>query len=133
MSGIAAFGTHIWDGTNVLTHVSSISGGGVTLDLEDTTAHDSTGAWEESVGTVLRSGVITIEINYDPSDPRHKEILARIIARVPITTYEIHMPGGEIWDYASMWVVSFEPAAPATGKLTSTITMKPSGVVTPPA
>jgi hypothetical protein len=133
MSGLAAYGTHLWDGTNDLTHVVSISGGGVTLDLEDTTAHDSTGAWEEAVGTVLRSGVITIEINYDPSDARHKEILTRIIARTPITTYEIHMPGGEVWDYAAMLVTGFDPAMPATGKLTSTITMKPTGVVTPPA
>ena len=134
MAGTAAYGTHLWDGTNILTHVTNISGGGVSLDLEDTTAHDSTGAWEESVATILRSGLITIEINYEPGDARHKELITRMIARTPVTTYEIHMPNGEVWAYTGgIYVTGFTQGAPVAGKLTATVTLKPTGTIVPPA
>ena len=133
MAGEAAFGTHLYDGTNELTHVTNISGGGLSLDLEDVTAHDSTGAFEESVATILRSSEIRLEINYEPGDARHKEIIARLIARTPVTTYEIHMPNGEVWDYAGVYVTGFEPSEPHAGKISAVVTIKPTGVVTPPA
>ena len=131
--GIAAFGTQFKKGSTVITKITNISGGGVTLDVEDTTAHDSTSGFEEAVPTVLRSGEIKLDINYTPNDATHKQLIADMIAKTLVTTYTMVMPGGEVWAYAGAYVTNFEPAAPHAGKLTATITIKPTGVVTPPA
>lgn len=133
MAGIAAFGTQVRKGATVLANVTNISGGGITLDIEDTTAHDSTSGFEENVGTVLRSSEIKIDLNYDPSNATHKQLLTDLIAKTLITTYTIVEPGGEVWAYAGMRVTAFDPANPHAGKITSTVTLRPTGVVTPPA
>jgi len=134
MAGIAAYGTQFLKGAVPVTNISSISGGGLSLDLEDTTAHDSTDAFEESVATILRSSEIRLDLNYDPSDATHKELIADMIAKLPIMDYTVKLPAGEVWTYTGgAYVTGFDQASPHAGKLTSTATIKPTGVVTPPA
>ena len=131
--GIAAFGTKFKKGATEITNIATISGGGVTLDIDDTTAHDSTASWEEHVATILRSSAIVLELNYEPSDATHKQLLTDMIAKNLITTYTVVMPNGEIWAYAGAHVVGFVPSEPHAGKISATVTIKPTGVVTPPA
>ena len=133
MSGNAAFGTQFKKGATVLARVTNITGGGLTLDVEDVTAHDSTSAFEEVVATILRSPQIRLDINYDPSNATHKQLLTDMIAKTKVTTYTIVFPGGEVWAYAGAYVTGFDPSEPVAGKVAATVTIKPSGVVTPPA
>ena len=133
MTGDAAFGTQFKKGATVLARVTNISGGGVSLDVEDVTAHDSTDGFEEVVATILRSPEIRLEINYDPSNATHKQLLTDMIAKTPVTTYTIVFPGTEIWAYAGAYVTGFEPSEPVAGKISAVVTIKPTGVVTPPA
>jgi len=133
MAGNAAFGTQFKKGTTVLARVTNITGGGLTLDVDDVTAHDSTSAFEEVVATILRSSEIKLDINYDPSNATHKQLLTDMIARTKVTTYTIVFPSGEVWSYAGAYVIGFDPSEPVAGKVAATVTIKPTGVVTPPA
>ena len=133
MSGNAAFGTQFKKGATVLARVTNITGGGLTLDVDDVTAHDSTGAFEEVVATILRSSEIKLDINYDPSNATHKQLLTDMIAKTKVTNYTIVFPNAEVWAYAGAYVVGFDPSEPVAGKIAATVTIKPTGVVTPPA
>ena len=133
MSGLSAFGTQFLKGVTPITNIATISGGGISLDLEDVTAHDSTDAFEDAVVTVLRSGEIRLELHYDPSDATHKQLIADMIAKTLVTTYTIVLPNGEVWAYAGAYVTGFDPSEPHAGKMSATVTIKPTGVVTPPA
>ena len=78
MAGLAGYGAQLLlsDGDaapeyNVVANVTSITGPALSLDVEDVTSHDSTAAWEEVVPTIIRSGELTLEINYNPASPMH--------------------------------------------------------------
>jgi predicted secreted protein len=133
MSGLAAFGTALKRGATTVASVNSIAGGGIKLDLEDVTAHDSTSGFEESVATILRSSEIKVDINYDPDNATHKALIADMVAKTKVTDFTIVLPGGQIWAYAGAFVTGFEPSEPHNGKISASVTIKPSGVVTPPA
>ena len=134
MAGVAAFGTAFKKGATTIANVTNISGPGLSVDTEDVTAHDSTGAWEEVVATIVRSGEIKLEINYDPSEATHKYavngLLYDLANKTDVTTYTLVFPGPITWSFAHAFVTGFEPGAPHEGKLTATVTIKPSGVVT---
>jgi predicted secreted protein len=79
MAGIAGLGAELLlgDGAsspnfNLVANVTSIGGPALALDTEDVTAHDSTGGWEEVVPTILRTGEVTLDINYDPASQMHR-------------------------------------------------------------
>ena len=134
MAGIAAFGTQFKKGAVAFANVTNISGPGLSLDTEDVTAHDSTGAWEEVVATIVRSGEITLDINYDPSNATHKYIadglLYDLVNKTDVTTFTLVFPGPVTWSFAHAFVTGFEPGAPHEGKLTASVKIKPSGVTT---
>lgn len=133
MGGLAAFGTALKRGATTVASVNSISGGGIKLDMEDVTAHDSTGGFDEKVATILRSSEIKVDINYDPDNATHKALIADMIAKTKVTDFTIVLPGGQIWAYAGAYVTGFDPSEPVAGKLSASVTITPSGVVTPPA
>jgi len=116
-----------------IANVRNISGPGISLDTEDATTHDSTNAWEEVVPTVLRTGDLTLEIVYDPSDDTHDEasdlgLLAKI-ANKTLTNFKITWPDAVEWSFAA-YVRSFEPGAPHDGSLTASVGLKISGAPT---
>ena len=131
----AAYGTTfaVNAGTAV-AYIRSISGPGLSLDVADVTAHDSTGAWEEVVGTILRSGEITMEIAYDPANATHKNAangwLALLVARA-VTTFVLTLPTAAAFT-GSGWVTGFEPSAPHDGALTANLKYKPTGALVTP-
>jgi hypothetical protein len=64
MTKYAAYGTTFGvTGGTVIAQVKSVSGPGIKLDTVDVTTHDSTGGWEEVVGTILRSGEVKLNWN----------------------------------------------------------------------
>ena len=130
MPGKAAYGTTITGSVSgLVAAVTNISGPGLSLDTADVTAHDSAGAWEEVVATIIRSGEMSLDINFDPAAITHKALLARLIAR----TTEVWTIGGAmgVWSFAG-YLVGFEPGAPHEDKLTASIRIKPTTTVTVP-
>lgn len=131
MSKYAAFGTQLLRGAVPIAAVRSISGPGLTLDTEDVTSHDSTEAWEEVVATILRSGEISLEIEYDPAAATHKNASGGLLydlAQRASTTWSIKFPDTAVttWSFTA-FVTGFEVDAPHDGALTANVTMKITG------
>jgi predicted secreted protein len=116
-----------------IAQVRNISGPGLSLDVEDVTTHDSTGAWEEVVATVLRSGEITLDLVWDPATPTHSNGvgLLAVMPRRATRNFKVIFPdaASTTWSFAAE-VVNFEPDAPHDGALTSSVTLKLTGEVT---
>ena len=131
MAKYAAYGTLLKRAGTTIANVQNISGPGLVLDVEDVTSHDSTGAWEEVVGTILRSGEISLDIVYDPNTATHKNaaggLLADLIARTQVA-YTLVFPSTATvtWSFNAL-VTGFEPSAPHDGALTAAVKMKING------
>ena len=80
MTKYASFGTVLKRGATPIAQVLDISGPGLSADTEDVTSHDSTGGWEEHVVTVLRTGDVSFDIEYDPNAATHKNAAAGLLA-----------------------------------------------------
>ncbi len=127
----AAFGIALKKGGVAYANVTNISGPGLSLDVEDVTGHDSTAAWEEVVGTILRSGEMTVDIVYDPADVTHKYaaggILYDLVQRTAIAlTMEFPDTAVTTWSF-NAFITGFEPGAPVAAGLTASVKMKITG------
>lgn len=137
MSKYDAFGTKLYKGTSsgtLYVNVGNITGPALSLDMVEVTTMDSTAAWEEFVGGLLRSGELTFDIVYDPANATHKNaaggILADLIARVAIT-YTLVFPDAATTEWTwSGFFSGFTPDMSVAGALLSSVTVKPTGVVT---
>ena len=140
MSGIAGFGAELLlgdgatvPGYNLVANVTNIGGPSLALDVEDVTAHNSTDGWEEVIATILRTGEVTLDINYDPAAATHKNAALGLLHKLINRTLTVWTLGGPIgaWTF-SAYVIGFEPGAPFDGKLTASVTLKITGAVTAP-
>ena len=131
MAKYAAFGTLFKRGATTIAAVSNISGPGLSLDTEDVTTHDSASGWEEVVGTILRSGEVSLDLVYDPNAATHKYasggLLYDLVQRAS-TTYSIVFPSSAAvtWEFTA-FVTGFEPSMPHDGALTATAKLKITG------
>jgi len=122
-------GTHVGETLAAVAYIQSIGGPGLSLDTEDVTTHDSTGAWEEVVGTILRSGEVSLDIVYDPNANSHDATdngLAEMLVNADPVGFTIVFPGAVTWSFAAS-VTGFEPSAPHDGALTASVTLKLTG------
>jgi len=131
MAKYDAFGIELQKGGTAYAQVTSLSGPGLSLDTEDVTSHDSTGGWEEVVGTILRSGEITMDLVYDPAHATHKYaaggLIYDLVQKTPITLKLIFPDAATTeWDFDAL-VTGFEPTAPVDGALTATAKFKLTG------
>lgn len=134
MAKYAAFGTTLkrgGTGGTAVANIIDISGPGLSLDVEDVTSHDSTAGWEEVVGTVLRSGEVTLEIAYDPGGATHKNATGGLIADLvskTAQTWAITFPSSPAvsWSFSGL-VTGFEPGMPVDGALTASVKIKVTG------
>lgn len=131
MTKIAAFGTQFKRGATAIAYVQNISGPGLQADTEDVTTHDSAGAWEEHVVTILRSGEVSLDLEYDPAAATHKNASGGLLydlASRASQTFSIVFPdsGGTTWSF-SAFVTGFEPAMPHDGALTASVKLKLTG------
>jgi predicted secreted protein len=134
MTKYSAFGTLLKRAGTTIAQVKNISGPGLSLDTEDVTSHDSTGGWEEVVGTILRSGEVSLDLIYDPAHATHKYaaggLLNDLVSRTAVAyTLVFPNPAATTWSF-NAFVTGFEPSAPVDGSLTATATMKLTGSVT---
>jgi hypothetical protein len=135
--GIAAFGTlfKMGDGASpenftTIAEVTDISGPELGTDTEDGTHHSSTGGYEEVIATILRTGTVTLTIQYDPTDATHDASTGLIYEWTQKTTtnYQLVFPdtSSTTWTLPCK-VTGFTPAAPVGGKLTAEVTLKVDG------
>ena len=117
-----------------VAQVTSVTGPGMSMDTADVTTLDSTSAWEETVGTVLRSGEVTLDIVYDPADNTQDGtdtagLVYRLKNKVR-TAFSIVFPdtGSSTWSFDGE-ITGFEPGAPVDGALTASVTVKPTGAL----
>jgi predicted secreted protein len=132
MTKYSAFGTALKRGAVEIAGVTNISGPGLSLDTEDVTSHDSANYWEEHVGTILRSGEITLDIVYDPAAATHKNASGGLLYDMEqraTNTYSLVFPNATEWSFSAL-VTGFEPDAPVDGALTASVTLKLTGDVT---
>jgi hypothetical protein len=134
MAKYSAFGTLLKRGGTTIAQVVNISGPGLSLDTTDVTSHDSTGAWEEVVGTILRSGEIKLDLVYDPNAVTHKWAVGGLLSDLVLrtaTAYTLVFPSTAAVTWAfNAFVTGFEPSAPVDGALTATATLKITGAPT---
>lgn len=134
MAKYSAFGTVLNRSGVPIVQVTNIGGPSLALDTEDVTSHDSTGGWEEVVGTVLRSGELTLDIEYDPNAATHKYaaggLLHDLVSKTAVA-YTLVFPSSPAvtWTFNAL-VTGFEPGAPHDGALTASVTMKITGAPT---
>ena len=129
MAKYAAFGTLFKRGATTIAAVSNISGPGLSLDTEDVTTHDSASGWEEVVGTILRSGEVSLDLEYDPAAATHKNASGGLLydlASRASTTFSITFPDATVWSFTA-FVTGFEPSAPHDGALTASVKLKLTG------
>lgn len=110
--------------------VKNISGPGLKLDTEDVTSHDSTGGWEEVVGTVLREGEVKLELVYDPADDTHDATatggLGYALKNKLLKHFKVLWPDAVYWTFPG-YVAGFEPEAAADGAIKATVSIKVAG------
>jgi hypothetical protein len=141
---LPAFGTllkcNLLAGDNASTwrdvaFVRAIKGPPLALDTADTTAHDSTAAWEEVVPTILRSGEVSIDLVYDPADVTIEATTAGLVYGMKnktLYTFKIYFPTDTVEASRKIWtlpgyVTAFEPDAPHDGALTASLKFKITG------
>ena len=131
MAGLAAFGLTLTGAVaGLIDNITNFSGPGISLDTVDVTAHDSPDAWEEVVPTILRSGEVTFDINYDPvAHAAAGGLLLQMTTRA-VDTWTLGGPIG-VWVFDG-YVTGFKPAAPHDGKLSASVTIKVTSDVTIP-
>lgn len=131
MAKYAAFGAQLKRGATEIAQVQSIGGPGLSLDTEDVTSHDSPGAWEEVVGTILRSGEVSVDIVYDPNEATHKNaaggLIADMVSRTAQTYSLVFASSPAVTWTFSAFVTGFEPDQPHDGALTAAVTLKLTG------
>ena len=113
-----------------VAQVTNISGPGLGLDTEDVTTHDSTAAWEEVVGTILRSGEISLDLVFDPADDTQDAVLG-LVYRLEDKVYSFFKlifsdAASTEWE-SEGYVIGFEPSASVGGALTGVAKIKITG------
>lgn len=145
MSGFSAFGTQLKMGRgdtvpgpetfDLISGVSSIGGPAFAVDTIDVTAHDSPGSYEETIATIIRTGEISLDLNYNPNAPTHRGItsggiqglLAALAARAA-KNFQLIFPTSPTVTWSLSGVVTgFEPSAPYDDKLAASVTIKVTG------
>jgi predicted secreted protein len=127
MTKYAAFGTELRKGATEIAQVASISGPGLALDTEDVTSHDSEDGWEEVVGTILRSGEVSLDLVFDPAEATQVALWTDMVSRAA-NTYSLVFPdaANTTWTFDAL-VIAFEPDEPHDGALTASATLKITG------
>lgn len=133
-SKYAAYGIALKKGGTEYANVKSISGPGLSLDTEDVTTHDQATSWEEVVGTILRSGEVSMDLVYDPADATHKYAAGGLIydmVQKTIIAFTLVFPdtGATTWTFNAL-ITGFEPSGDIGGALVGTAKFKLSGAPT---
>ena len=118
------------EGFATIAEVKDISGPALGLDTEEVTSHDSPGGWEEFVATILRSGEVSFDLNFLPTDATQSFAAGLIADMVARTLRNFQLVFTDVaattWAFAA-YVTAFEPSAPVAGALTGSVSLKITG------
>jgi len=142
MSKYSSFGTllQIGDGGSpenftTVAGVMDVDGPGLSSDNEDATTHESPGGYEEIIPTLKRTGDVTFDIVWDPSDPTHDGTTGLLAEwkNQSKTNYQLVFPdtGNETFGFAA-YILEVGPSAPVSGLLKASVRMKVTGQPTLP-
>lgn len=109
-----------------VAYVSNVGGPGLSADTADVTTHDSASGWDEVVITVLRSGEVTLELEFDPLAATHSNATDGLSDRYEnkkATYCIVTFPGAVAWSFRA-YVTGFTPSSPADGALTASVKLK---------
>lgn len=116
-----------------IASVTNFDGPDLSLDTDDATTHDSTGAWEEVVATILRSGEVSLDLVFDPTAPTQNSSSGLVykMKNKLLTNFQMIFPdaAATTWSFAA-YVDGFKPGAPVAGALTGTAKLKITGLPT---
>lgn len=137
-NAISAFGTLLKKGDGAtptetfttIAEVLDIDGPELGLDTEESTSHDSVDGWEDFVATILRSGEVSCEINYVPTNATHDASTGLIKDMTGRTkrNFKLVFPNASTTTFSfTAYVTKVQPKAPVNGKLTADITLKITG------
>lgn len=132
MPGLAAIGVTLTGAAaGVIPNITNFQGPSLSTDTVDVTAHDSPSSFEQHVPTIVRGGEVTFDINYDPVAHHYAGhgLAFNLITKL-IDTWTTGGPIG-VWVFTG-YVTKFEPQAAHDGKMTASVAIKVTGVVTVP-
>lgn len=130
---IAATGTQLQVFVAAAWHavgsIRSLSGPGFEVDTVDVTTHDSPGAVEEIIPTILRPGEVEAEMLFDPADADHELLLSRMETKA-LASYRMVFPdvAATTWEFDA-YVIGFELESPHDDAFSATVTFKTTGIV----
>lgn len=86
---VAAYGYRLLRGVSgsppsyaTIGEITSLTPGPISADMVETTHGESEEGWEEYIPTIIRSGVVTVEVNYLPSSATIQEVQRDLVDRV---------------------------------------------------
>ena len=113
-----------------IAQARSFGGPNLTADTTDVTTHDSTGAFEEMVVTILRTGEVTMGLVYDPANATHDAstgLLFRYENKVRTNFSLIFADtGSTVWAFSGD-ITAFTPDMAHDSSLDAAATIKISG------
>lgn len=133
MPGLDAFGVVLEREATIgggdfvaIANIESLGGPGIEREQIDVTSHDSPEQWEEFVFGIKRTGEVSCDVNYDPSE--HDFLFDDFDTPEP-RAYRIRWPdpAETVWNFQA-GLTGFEPDAPHDDKLTASLTFKLSGI-----
>ena len=117
-------------GYTTVAEVKDIKGPQIKLDVIDVTNQSSPNGYEEVIPSLRRSGDLTFDCNFNPTDPTLNQttgLLAALNARA-LTPFRLLLNDVDntMWSFTG-YVVGFDQNAPVTGVLSASVTIKVSG------
>lgn len=111
-----------------IAYIKNIGGPGLSVDTADVTTHDSPGAFEEVVATIIRTGELSLDLVYDPNEGTHDAStgLLYYYQNKTLVGFEMTFPGSVVWAFPA-YITGFEPSAPHDDALTATAKLKLTG------
>jgi len=115
-----------------IAEVKDIRGPEIKRDVIDVTNQSSPNGWEEVVRSIKRTGNLTFECNFNPTDPTLDQttgLLADIDSDDPDPrNFQLLLNDADdtMWAFSG-FVVGFDQTAPVAGVLAANITIKLTG------
>lgn len=111
-----------------VANVTNLSGPGLSRNTIDVTAHDSPDAYMEFLGGLKDGGEVGMDINWDPGDTTHANLIADFEDTEP-RDYQLVIPvlsGSAEWAFSAI-MTGFDPSYPTDDKIEASVTFKITG------
>lgn len=110
-----------------IAEVTGISGPALSQETAEVTHHESPGGFGEMIGTILRAGEVTLELNFIPINVTQKNLRTDLVNKT-LRNFKIVFPdpAATTWSFSAL-VTSFEVTEPVDDKLGASVTLSISG------